>query len=162
MLGSAVGSTLAYGLPSGRENFAPEDRRRDGVALAAERVKDHVPPHARLSVDNLLGAHFARRPYIVEFPLIGEADWILATTDRHRIVRSHGTGEDYYRRLAELLEDPAWQVAHHEPGVVLLRAVEAGPEPDPRSDVPMRLALTLLSTAVVLTVAGRRRIGQAA
>jgi uncharacterized membrane protein len=91
-----------------------------------------IPPTAKVTSSNHIGAHLAKRRYIYTFAQTRRADWaVIDMSDPGLLVRRGKDLADriaqdpaaYRRAIARLRRDPAWKQIYNSHGVLVFRRV---------------------------------------
>ena len=106
--------------------FRGRHYEREFNAAAVHRGMAVIPATARLSATSPLVPHLAARPYIYQFPYVGDADYIAA-------LRAESTyplkPEELSAQLAALQASGQWQAVLEQGPLLVLRRVRPLPEP---------------------------------
>lgn len=87
-----------------------------------------IPDDAAVSVGNPFGAHLSARARVLSFPLVADAEWVIADRQRPYFADRVAPADDHRRVLAAVQGDRAFRTVFDRDGVVVLRRVRPGEE----------------------------------
>jgi hypothetical protein len=90
-------------------------------ARVAARAVAVIPPDARVSATNTLGAHLSERRRIFSFPVLGDATWVAVDEQRPSYRDQADAPVPFGRAFAALRASGRYRVVFDEDGIVVLR-----------------------------------------
>ena len=94
-----------------------EVTRHDRIA---ERELRLIPPNARVTATNALGAHLSERKWIFSFPYLRAADWVIVD-ERKPSLGDHNDKQGGLKRIQQLRNDARFRLVAADDGVLVFR-----------------------------------------
>jgi uncharacterized membrane protein len=115
-----LGAVPLWGAVPGGEDFQKADWRVTAHDRIAERAVSLVPPHAVVSVTNVLGAHLSARRRVLSLPKLSDATWVVADETRSSYV-DRVAPLPSAAALVRLRQSPDWRLVFEQDGVLVFR-----------------------------------------
>jgi uncharacterized membrane protein len=115
-----LGAVPLWGAVPGGEDFQKADWRVTAHDRIAERAVSLVPPHAVVSVTNVLGAHLSARRRVLSLPKLSDATWVVADETRSSYVDRIAPLPSA-AALVRLRQSPDWRLVFEQDGVLVFR-----------------------------------------